>query len=283
MIFKRKAAVPPQVEMAIAAARQLGFDGEIAYDAGGEQLQIEGLGTVRLGPAMQDVAGRTEAQQRARMSAMIERAVRANPVELPARYDALAPELRDVLQRKLTDLRIRPDTPAKLEAIGRIERAGGLDGWTETLARAAFGFAALAETDPSDGWHLGAANMFRMIGDTAAATSHAEAAIPLVSTAWSSATLNPGAGTLCAAYVLAGRRSELPELAARFGQPQLGPRWWPICTAAGAAEAGDSVALAREVEAAERSGEEEPYEWEGTEPSDRDLAEILRGWLSELG
>lgn len=125
--------------------------------------------------------------------------------------------------------------------------------------------------------------MYRIAGRNEHATRHAELAIVDIRTEWSEQSLNPGSGELCDALLLAGRRRDLPEVAERFGQPQLGPRWWPVCTAAAAAERGDAVSLEREVVAAERLAQEEPIDAAGYGLTDRDIAEMLRSWLTELG
>jgi hypothetical protein len=85
----------------------------------------------------------------------------------------------------------------------------------------------------------------------------------------------------CAALLVGGRRAELASLV-DLGQPALGPRWWPVCVAARAAEHRDVDALRREVDAAARLAADEDVDTSGMQPADRDVAEILAAWLRDL-
>ncbi len=91
VIFTRKGRLPQLVEFAIEEARGLGFDGETSYDADARVLTVDGLGPVTLGPFMDRAEGLTEAQQRPKMRAAITKVMRAQPPELPDRYDARRP------------------------------------------------------------------------------------------------------------------------------------------------------------------------------------------------
>lgn len=282
MIFKKRNTLPPLVEMAIEEAHDLGLTGPAAYDSDTCTLTIEGLDPIRLGPVMDRVALKPAPHQRPGMRSAITRAIRANRVELPAHYAFLDEFVQERLRKHFADLRVSPGAAHPTQSIGRIERAFDIDGWRETILRAADRFASTAADKSLVVAHLGAANMYRLIERDDDAASHAESAMVDIRTEWGEQSLNPGSGELCDALLLAGRRRDLIDVAERFGQPQLGPRWWPVCTAAAAAERGDVESLEREVVAAERIAREEPIDAAGYGLTDRDLAEMLRSWLHEL-
>lgn len=184
-----------------------------------------------------------------------------------------------MVERSLGDLRIHPESWIAHQSLGRVKRLYGIAGWQAHLIT-----SATSQLEQQTAWiaHLHAANMFRLVGQKSEQVANARRAVELIQVSDSPGAINPEVGNRCNALVLAEDRTELVSVADRFGQPQVGPKWWPILTAARVVEHADVETLAREVEAAERLAEAEDVNVGGFSMNDRDLAEVLRKWLNDL-
>lgn len=273
--------VPPLVAMAVDAAAELGYQTK-RYDPDRRILVVEGLGEVPLGPVLDRSDGLTEAQQRPKMRSAITRAVRNAPRAVDDRHAGLPGHLVESLQRSQATLELQPGDPGPHQAIGRIERSAGIAGWEQAIARAAQAYERQAADGLTVDGHLGAASMYRLLGDSQRAHEHAEQVVASVDTTWRENSYNPSLAVLAAALILADRRAELPVLAEREGQPRLGPLWWPLCHAAGAAEHGDVQAVSHVADDLRAMAADEPVGWDGPSLPVRDLVEIVDGWVRAL-
>lgn len=273
--------VDPLVAMAIEEAAALGHRVE-GYDAETRSLTVQGLGEVALGQAIDRSQGLTEAQQRPKMRSAITRAIRRAPSVVDERYAGLAEDLLGPLQRNQTALKLNPGAPGPLQAIGRLERAAGVDGWERSIAAAADAYCRWADERGRAEDRLGVASMCRLVGDHDRARTEAGRAASMVDTTWREPTYNPALAVLGAALAIAGRRTELAELAELEGQPRLGPLWWGVCRAAGAVDHGDRSAASLALTDLVSAAAAEPIEWDAPEPSVRDLVEIVSGWIDGL-
>lgn len=246
------------------------------------RLRVAGVGEVDLSVALARAAGKTEPQQRAILAGALRRSVEAAaPLTLPPAYDGLDAATRARLADRLAEERRFPHAPRPQELLGRLERHHRIDGWQARLRSAAAAYERDARGDaaPRALPLVLAANLHRLAGDGQRAAALADEALTLLPLP-ADRSDGPAVDAHCAALLVGGRRAELAALAA-LGQPVLGPRWWPVCTAARAAEVGDVESLGREAEAAERLAAAEDVDTSGMLPADRDLAEVLAAWRHE--
>jgi hypothetical protein len=273
------------LEMAAEEARRLGFTGTLRVDASAGSLHVGDLGPMEIPPpVLARLVGKTVAQQQPIMAGVVRRFLRQQAPPLDHRYDELEdPETRARLHRNLFAIETEPGRPHSWNAVGRVERAFGVDGWHQRLRRAAELYSERAarldaEGQYAAGAHVDAANMYRLAGLANESQQSADAALRRLDA--SSPAFDPR--DRCAALALAGRRSEQVEFATRAGEAMLGARWWAFCAAAAAAERGDRESLRRELQARQRLAEVEEVDLDATGLGDRDMAEMLGAWFHAL-
>ncbi len=163
--------LPTLLEMAAEEARRLGFTGVLRVDASAGSLHVGDLGPMEIPPAvMERLVGKTVAQQQPIMAGVVRRFLRDHAPPLDRRYDELEdPEARARLHRNLFAIETEPGRPRPWNAVGRVERALGVDGWQQRLRRAAELYAEQAARLPAEHQHaatdhVDAANMYRLAG-----------------------------------------------------------------------------------------------------------------------
>ena len=159
------------LEMAAEEARRLGFTGALRVDASAGSLHVGDVGPMEIPtPVMERLVGKTVAQQQSIMAGVVRRFLRGHAPPLDHRYDELKdPELRARLHRNLFAIETEPGRARPWNAVGRVERAFGVDGWQQRLRRAAELYVEQAERVHAEGHnsvtgHVDAANMYRLAG-----------------------------------------------------------------------------------------------------------------------
>ncbi len=272
-------------DIAYEEARRLGFDGQLEVDVAAASLRFEGLDPMVIpAPVMERLEGKSVAQQRAIVAGVVSRFLRSHAAPLDDRYDGLRDrEVRARLERNLFHIRTRPERPRPWNAVGRVERALGVDGWQERFAQAAKLYVVQAARGEAEGRseagaYLDAANMYRLAGLVDESRQAAESALGRLD----GVPPPHEAQYRCGALALAGCRTELGACAADAGRRVLDTRWWRFGVAAAAAERGDREELERELRAVERRAADEELDLDATNLGDRDMAELLADWLRDL-